>query len=149
MTDDRLIRNHPLFTTPSMGRDDFNRSERQPLQRDIFMRDDHEILKPYLPPGKLFKNNRVWQPIETAPKDGTIVLGYCPESVSAGETDQELWPEGLKILPMRWAALEDGFDWQIPYSEYSSPMFDDLGPSWGRLDWKPTHWQPLPPPPED
>ena len=66
-----------------------------------------------------------WKPIETAPKDGTLILVYEP--------DNESWP----IRSARWS--------QSPYPP-------------GRWDWfyvyddclgeAPTHWMPLPSPPE-
>jgi len=63
----------------------------------------------------------VWQPIETAPKDGTFVL--CVE------------PSGHRHI-MQWytpsLAPEGGF-WRARVAD---------GPG-----WHPTHWQPLPAPP--
>lgn len=63
-----------------------------------------------------------WQPIETAPKDGTRVLLFT-----------------------RW--LGDG--------QYHCPPFDDVQIGlWDRDEWElinigdPTHWMPLPSPPE-
>ena len=70
-----------------------------------------------------------WQPIETAPKDGTPILGFMPD-----------------------AAIQ----WQIMPIEMLD-FGDDDGPEWfqadrddGRaLDVEPTHWMPLPHPPSD
>ena len=59
-----------------------------------------------------------WQPIETAPKDGTAVLGYDP---SDGY---------LCIYVVRWREGE----WR-----------EAAGEEYGR--WRPTHWMPLPSPP--
>ena len=56
-----------------------------------------------------------WQPIETAPKDGTGVLGFISES----------WIEGIFWNEEEWSYLSDG----------------DIT-SHGRL--QPTHWMPLP-----
>jgi len=62
-----------------------------------------------------------WQPIETAPKDGTYVLVYGYRSHVDGSVMHVVrWTKGDG-----WAA--DG---------------DDLG------EQKPTHWMPLPPPPK-
>lgn len=71
-----------------------------------------------------------WRPIESAPKDGTFVILFCPE-------DQSRW----------WAS------WQT-YSWYGC---DELGltrdghsagdPN-AVTGWFVTHWQPLPAPPE-
>lgn len=64
-----------------------------------------------------------WQPIETAPKDGTAILLACAtwaHTVHLGR------PVPIKVGG--WNAEAGG--WQI------------FGAS-----WRPTHWQPLPPPP--
>ncbi len=57
----------------------------------------------------------MWQPIETAPKDGTIVL-------LAGEFD---YPGDWRIKIGYWSACDD--DWYLCWAS-----------------WKPTHWMPLP-----
>lgn len=59
-----------------------------------------------------------WQPIETAPKDGTHVLAYVP------------WAVQPKVL--FWGVYCDA--WVCPASE--------LGPD--PEGWVPTHWLPLP-----
>ncbi len=63
-----------------------------------------------------------WQSIETAPKDGTPVLLYIP-SVNDMVT--------AKYLGRQWVLCEFG-----GYAED------------GDLDGDPTHWMPLPSPPE-
>lgn len=70
-----------------------------------------------------------WQPIETAPKDGTHILLYVP----ADSADHA--PE----------AMVTGF-WYALYSEW------DLVMAWGyeaesQVYGEPSHWTPLPPPP--
>ena len=58
-----------------------------------------------------------WQPIETAPKDGTEFLGSVGVSYQGG------------VVVLHWDK-DDGFiDWDADF-------------------WDPTHWMPLPPPPE-
>jgi hypothetical protein len=83
-------------------------------------------------PGELTEAVRMseaWQPIETAPKDGTPVLIYQPDS------------SRKKVMEAWWALeYEDGPGyWQTP-----------IGPA-GRgytiLPKAVTHWQALPPPP--
>ena len=64
-----------------------------------------------------------WQPIETAPKDGTMVLLYGEPYNSAGE----------KIYVGQWD--KDSFCFWFDCCSY--------GP-----ECKATHWMPLPPPPE-
>lgn len=61
-----------------------------------------------------------WQPIDTAPRDGSI-LGFSPE-------------HGPLVYVARLYA-QTGVIWEA--------QFDD--DSWAG---QPTHWQPLPPPPE-
>jgi len=71
-----------------------------------------------------------WNPIETAPKNSSSILIYCPRS-------------GRKPVCEAWWAIayegDHGGHWQTP-----------IGPS-GRgytiLETAPTHWMPLPPPP--
>ena len=66
-----------------------------------------------------------WQPIESAPKDGTLVLLFVPKGVDApvsiGCYDGD-------SLADSWLVMEPDFmaSWCIP-----------------------THWQPLPTPPEE
>lgn len=78
-----------------------------------------------------------WQPIETAPRDGTVIL------LTAIEDDGSLF----EIHPMQWAHIQrNGFFpgkvgmWTAPGGEYTwngHPGVDG-----------PTHWMPLPPPPQ-
>lgn len=63
---------------------------------------------------------RQWQPIETAPKDGTPVLVY--DANWCGNM-------GPRVTPAGWAPYTDG------------------GGYWPGVT-EPTHWQPLPAPPE-
>ncbi|WP_367079153.1 DUF551 domain-containing protein [Luteitalea sp.] len=67
-----------------------------------------------------------WQPIETAPKDGTPVLVYFPE---------------IGVWEVRWSTdvFDDGF-WCV-----SDNKFEDR-PLRGWIE-NPTHWMPLPAPP--
>ena len=67
-----------------------------------------------------------WQPIETAPKDGTHFLGFWPKlECSEGENNP------CKVRT--W--YEDGHRHNPFESSYTSPS--------------PTDWMPLPPPPTD
>lgn len=75
-----------------------------------------------------------WQPIETAPKDGTLILGF---GQWAGEIS------GIDSTPGRCLIY-----WCSPHTDY--PGFEwkvtggDAYASW----MKPTHWMPIPEPPE-
>lgn len=65
-----------------------------------------------------------WQPIETAPKDGTIILGCGFGS------------KGYFVDDVRWI---DGAFWAFdPYADSHSLLSTQL-----------THWMPLPPPPSE
>jgi hypothetical protein len=68
-----------------------------------------------------------WQPIETAPKDGTVVLVNDYEA-----------QEGAAYVMAYWQSGSDWSGWA-----YEDEMLNDaqpLGPS-------PTHWFLIPPPP--
>lgn len=81
-----------------------------------------------------------WQPIETAPKDGTHILvhddiGY---SVAAWEDRQNGPGASGVVQPPGWRACAKG------------TMVDDEGWDTGhgyKLELEPTHWMPLPAPP--
>lgn len=61
-----------------------------------------------------------WQPIETAPKDGTFILGWHP-ALS--------WPHGR----------QDVVAWDETHLHWTDGCFE--------VSW-PTHWMPLPEPPQ-
>lgn len=68
----------------------------------------------------------MWQPIETAPKDGSpILLGWVGSGVSEG-----LWRDGM-----------------ANYWNLSGFYFTDDDPLTAK-PCTPTHWMPLPPPPQ-
>jgi len=71
-----------------------------------------------------------WQPIETAPKDGTSIILYEPnrKKVQIGKWDNDRWAK--KPRPY-WAMV----------SGYSDKTYERMFP--------PTHWQPLPPSPTE
>jgi hypothetical protein len=59
-----------------------------------------------------------WEPIDSAPKDGSSILGYADSSFAVVEWYRGGW----------WSLSEPG-----AYAEDS--------------EWNPTHWMPLPEPP--
>lgn len=71
-----------------------------------------------------------WQPIETAPKDGTEFLGAQNRTVFLCTWSKELYPLG---------STYEG------WVNAGSHNYDDGG-DW-RMNVTPTHWQPLPEPP--
>ena len=73
-----------------------------------------------------------WQLIETAPQDGTKILGWN-EEFGARETKMNFYGEG-SLGFAAWKSgkgpKESGWNWSEPKS------------NWGHT-WKPTHWKPL------
>ena len=69
------------------------------------------------------RNVSEWQPIETAPKDGTLILGWWTIAGSAYA------PHVVRFV----ADAPEGPNW-----------FDDYGAPFS----EPTHWMPLPPAPD-
>jgi hypothetical protein len=83
-------------------------------------------------------NKSEWQPIDTAPKDGTKILAYhkCDYLYSTGERKTF---ECIEIVRwgevMQWDNPEDEYDWM------TGSNFDE--------QINPTHWMPLPKPPKN
>ncbi len=77
-----------------------------------------------------------WQPIETAPKDGTKVDGWAVNTVTGEPVGRMpgMWWEGEAWQYGR----EKGFYWEIEV-----PIFAKTGVPVVKL----THWMPLPKPP--
>lgn len=73
-----------------------------------------------------------WQPIETAPKDGTAFLGYLPA---------DRFP-----AVCLWQAYEPADAAEIGADGYWAFGEDLIGDVEGHAEV--THWMPLPPPPE-
>jgi hypothetical protein len=67
-----------------------------------------------------------WQPIDTAPKDGTEILGYWHKPISYWRTEFIAW--------------QRRHFWDKPGTEGWFDRNDEPFPA--------THWMPLPPPPE-
>jgi hypothetical protein len=72
-----------------------------------------------------------WQPIETAPKDGTRILAY---------------------IPWKWADGGEGEQLDvIAWDERATMWFSPTAPNYVQgcdSECLPTHWQPLPDPPK-
>jgi hypothetical protein len=87
-----------------------------------------------------------WQPIDTAPKDGTWILVWGGKTDEVGEWDkhEEVFmnrPVVAHWRPPKVWQTEEGY-WQ--FANYDSGYYGDFS-----KDHEPTHWQPLPPLPED
>lgn len=75
-----------------------------------------------------------WRPIETAPKDGTLILGAWFERFHTTQAGD---------LAPKWFMVCCRFVEWIPGSWLWEEDFSD------GLSVAPTHWQPLPNPPQD
>lgn len=75
-------------------------------------------------PAPLTERAQQWQPIDTAPKDGTPIIAFFPQAM----WEDTLRPSCLVIIWETWD------NWKI----YQASEGGDLG------DWVPTHWMPLP-----
>jgi hypothetical protein len=79
----------------------------------------------------------LWQPIETAPKDGTGILGV----------DMDCKTPTPSMI--HWGYVRDvGETWRL----YDEMLWDDIDTTYhGNIGWMntPTHWMRLPSPPEE
>lgn len=100
-----------------------------------------------------------WQPIATAPTDGTAILAYCQHDADPYIVDNAgrfLTEYGCACE--EWAHVEDGVhvvyrvheenegDWESGY--YTIPGYWAADGSEGEVAANPTCWMPLPAPPE-
>lgn len=65
-----------------------------------------------------------WQPIETAPRDGTLIWAFWPVHTRDDQQKTTCWDNSMSDDP-RWVDHADSIDW-----------------------CQPTHWMPLPPAPD-
>lgn len=76
-----------------------------------------------------------WQPIETAPKDGTPFLTFSKDAADAPRVGP-LGGHSTPVLVMCWTAY-DGRPYPV----------DEVGDWHDFHNYEPTHWMPLPEPP--
>jgi hypothetical protein len=81
-----------------------------------------------------------WQPIETAPRDGTLVLVYCEEG-NITEVRGNI-AVARHIHDLEWVGGRLTSEWE--YAKYDAPHTVDGKGSYVVIA---THWQPLPEPP--
>jgi uncharacterized protein DUF551 len=75
-----------------------------------------------------------WRPMEDAPKDGSVILGWFPYYATTAE--------GGSVFVMRWDDER--------YCNKPKPHWKASGWVWGVRDQRekqPTHWMPVPDPP--
>lgn len=87
-----------------------------------------------------------WYPIESAPKDGTLIQAKIP---GHGSDNIIFWMDGLRDSE----DLACG-GWAFAHEDQEPPDCWTDGVCWevnedGESSAKPTHWTPLPPPPQD
>lgn len=79
-----------------------------------------------------------WQPIETAPKDGTEIIGAFYRDYGGGSTSS--------YGP--WTVAWDGKKWRSSWDKAEVVEYmSDFGTEYKEPDIQPTHWMPLPNPP--
>lgn len=74
----------------------------------------------------------VWNPVDTAPKDGTKVLLCRALSADRKPITDDAW--GLFVQVAAWWGTPDDGDWVVYCSLPEEP----------RLHFEPSHWMPLP-----
>lgn len=77
-----------------------------------------------------------WQPIETAPKDGTEIIGLFHRRYDDTSPPTEYGPWTVAFDGKKWRSSWDGCE----VIEY----MDDFGTQYKGPDIDPTHWQPMP-----
>lgn len=75
----------------------------------------------------------VWQPIETAPKDGTRIL--------VGRAGDMVGPDEIEIT--YWYEMEQ-WHWEHVADDLYRKVQDDPRRSWNNNGGRATHWMPLP-----
>jgi hypothetical protein len=99
-----------------------------------------------------------WQPIDTAPKDGTLIVGWCDHEADPYYDGKKLTvyaahAEGISHVPDGPHVLEWGGEYS-EYDDYTGSGFTI--PAWwfrAGSDFEevanPTHWMALPKPPRE
>lgn len=102
---------------------EFDKSNRAGWRREVYTADQ-------LRAAVLADRESRWQPIETAPRDGTAFRGYHPELI-----DLDFNPAG---------SVECAFDG----AQFIGCVWNGQQDAWYGKPVELTHWQPLPAPPE-
>jgi hypothetical protein len=94
-----------------------------------------------------------WQPIDTAPKDGTVVLLYVPEGIDRPGYEAPPWPLYRVTLGWFGRTADRGYAnvWCCDQVQVETFHGSDYTGSWNEYEWlriTPKQWMPLPDPPE-
>jgi hypothetical protein len=109
--------------------------------------------RPQAPTAPAGVDERGWMPIETAPKDGTLVLLYCAKPIDRLYTSPEAAKHycigyygdgGAYHVTSGWHTIESREEVWGYGSELTGPMSETEN-----LSCDPTHWMPLPKAPEE
>lgn len=84
-----------------------------------------------------------WQPIETAPKDGTTILGWAEDEEDGWQIMVVKWVETQDDPGSKYVMHDAGWAGRIMFPGCLSDDDDPVAPTFTI-----THWQPLPLPPE-
>lgn len=90
-----------------------------------------------------------WQPIETAPKDGTEILAF---GMGVEGEPVVMWDDSKPRIPM-WRVIHWKETWYDDYAEQPDGSYRKDRKQgfayWGPnpQQFRPTHWMPLPTPP--
>lgn len=79
-----------------------------------------------------------WQPIETAPKDGTEILGVFSRDYGYQEKPTVYGPYTVRFRDGKWVSSWDGSEVIRSQTDFGTEYEDVMDP---------THWQPIPAPP--
>lgn len=82
-----------------------------------------------------------WQPISTAPKDGTEIIGCFVNDYGYQAKPTAYGPWTMAFKRNQWVASWDG--WRVIESQ------TDFGTTYKTTEVEPTHWMPLPKPPTE
>lgn len=88
----------------------------------------------------------MWQPIETAPRDGTpVMLGRAESDEYKGVSTigwwQEAWPDSVDDMGQDAGFVDYLHSYFMPGRSFGNPDYQ-YSPR------QPTHWMPIPTPPE-
>lgn len=79
-----------------------------------------------------------WHPIETAPKDGTEILGVFSNDYGYQEKPTVYGPYTVRFRDGKWVSSWDGSEVIRSQTDFGTEYEDVMDP---------THWQPIPAPP--